>query len=299
MNKENKSKICFVSDHLFGGGSERVLTLLANEFQKNGYCVTIIAFHSEERYPISDAIKIISLQKPDNILYSILELRKLFRQLRPSVIISFEYATNIFVSLANVYLKSKLIVSERNDPNRVGNVIPKKQLRNFAYRYLTDRIVFQTQDAKDFFSEGIGKKAIVILNPLKPNLPVPYEGKRRNVVINFCRLHKQKNLPLLIDSFLEFQKDYSSYQLHIYGDGKEYEYLKDYIKQQNCDKIVMLKPNEANVHNAVRDCAMFVSTSDYEGLSNSMLEAMAIGLPVVCTDCPCGGARMVDRKSVV
>ena len=38
---------------------------------------------------------------------------------------------------------------------------------------------------------------------------------------------------------------------------------------------------------------MFVSSSDFEGMSNSMLEAMAIGLPCVCTDCPAGGARAV------
>jgi glycosyltransferase involved in cell wall biosynthesis len=50
-------------------------------------------------------------------------------------------------------------------------------------------------------------------------------------------------------------------------------------------------PPRADVLDVVKDCAMFVSSSDYEGLSNSMLEAMAIGLPCVCTDCLGGGAR--------
>ena len=40
---------------------------------------------------------------------------------------------------------------------------------------------------------------------------------------------------------------------------------------------------------------MFVSSSDFEGMSNSMLEAMALGLPCVCTDCPAGGARAVIK----
>ena len=48
-----------------------------------------------------------------------------------------------------------------------------------------------------------------------------------------------------------------------------------------------------NIHSKITDSAMFVSSSDYEGISNSMLEAMGIGLPTVCTDCPCGGAKMM------
>ena len=46
-----------------------------------------------------------------------------------------------------------------------------------------------------------------------------------------------------------------------------------------------------NVHEAVIKDAMYVNSSDYEGISNAMLEAMAIGMPVVCTDCPIGGAK--------
>lgn len=62
------------------------------------------------------------------------------------------------------------------------------------------------------------------------------------------------------------------------------------------DDAVTLLPNCADVHERVIKSSMFVSSSDYEGLSNSMLEAMAIGLPTICTDCPCGGARMIIKN---
>ena len=55
---------------------------------------------------------------------------------------------------------------------------------------------------------------------------------------------------------------------------------------------------DLNVHEKIKDAAMFVSSSDREGISNSMLEAMAIGLPCVCTDCAGGGARMMIEDHV-
>ena len=67
------------------------------------------------------------------------------------------------------------------------------------------------------------------------------------------------------------------------------------IQEKNLDNTVFLHTAKPDIHTIVRDAAMFVSSSNYEGLSNSMLEAMAIGLPTICTDCPCGGAGMVIR----
>lgn len=51
-----------------------------------------------------------------------------------------------------------------------------------------------------------------------------------------------------------------------------------------------------DVHEKIADATMFVMSSDYEGLSNALLEAMAMGLPCISTDSPPGGARMVIRN---
>ena len=98
---------------------------------------------------------------------------------------------------------------------------------------------------------------------------------------------------MLINAFKSFQKNRSDYILEIYGDGPEKTKLEQYIFDNNLIDCVVLYPATKDVHSKVINAKMFVSTSDYEGLSNSMLEAMAIGLPVICTDCPCGGAKMI------
>ena len=79
----------------------------------------------------------------------------------------------------------------------------------------------------------------------------------------------------------------------IYGDGEEKDFIFNYIKEKGMEDKITLYPASLDVHIKVIDAALYINSSDYEGLSNSMLEAMAIGLPVICTDCPCGGARMI------
>ena len=62
-----------------------------------------------------------------------------------------------------------------------------------------------------------------------------------------------------------------------------------------CKNKIHILPAQKDIHSIIKDYAMFVSSSDFEGMSNSMLEAMAIGLPTICTDCPAGGARAVIK----
>jgi glycosyltransferase involved in cell wall biosynthesis len=101
----------------------------------------------------------------------------------------------------------------------------------------------------------------------------------------------------MINAFMKFHKSHPDYTLEIYGNTveKAEEILKqNYLKMIssiNAEEFIKILPPRADVHSVINDCAMFVSSSDYEGLSNSMLEAMAIGLPCVCTDCLGGGAR--------
>ncbi len=217
-------------------------------------------------------------------------------QHQDSLYITFGIASFERVFCAAIGLECKILYAERNAPELEFPLDKAEKKRLFKMLSNSRGVVLQTKDELAFYN-GRLKKAVVINNPVKANLPEPFNGERRKAVVNFCRIAEQKNLPLMINAFLEFHRLHPDYILEIYGNTveKNEEKLKEeYVKMissLNADDFIKILLPRADVHSVIRDCAMFVSSSDFEGLSNSMLEAMAIGLPCVCTDCLGGGAR--------
>ena len=117
----------------------------------------------------------------------------------------------------------------------------------------------------------------------------PFEGERKKVIVNVGRLSKQKNHTLLINAFKDIVEKYPEYKLVIWGEGKEREALTEYIKNKGLSEQVSFPGNTSNVIAEIYDNALFVLSSDFEGMPNALLEAMALGLPCISTKCPCGG----------
>lgn len=199
--------------------------------------------------------------------------------------------SNIAMLMANKRTGVKTVFCERNNPVRPD--MPKNimKIRDRIYKKCSEA-VFQTYEEMEYYTKIKGKK-VVIPNAIKDGLPGRFEGERRHEIVNFCRLSKQKNIPLLIDAFENLLKDYPQYTLRVYGKGDEKDNLVKYIQSKKLEHKVFLEDFATDIHERIRDATMFVSTSDFEGLSNTMIEAMAIGLPCVCTDCDGGGARMM------
>lgn len=292
------NKIVFFMNNLSGGGAERVMSIISNRLANNYDIIVYSLKHTENIYGINSKVKIKYLYnygELDKKIKRIRKIRKVIKSEKPDIIISFEYFVNISVIISNFFLRNTLIISERNDPHSEGNNV--KNIRNFLYRFC-NLLVCQTPDSKSYFPKYIQKKTIIIPNPVKKDLPERYIGKRNKEIVNFCRFSKQKNLPLLIDAFEKVRKKYKDYKLVLYGDGILKKQIENYIKEKKLTDSIVLKPFDKEVHNKILKSAMFVSSSDYEGISNSMLEAMAIGLPTICTDCPCGGARMIINNGI-
>ena len=223
-------------------------------------------------------------------------LRKYMQDNPDMTVIVFLQPSIPMVLLAAQGLPNKVIISERADPNRL---MKKRYGKPFIEKYYTraEAAVFQTEDAKSVYPEAVSKKGTVIFNPLKDNLPQSFHGERNKNITTFCRISNQKNLPLLVEAFSQVHSKHPEYTLRIIGDApnEEGRELLRAIDQQldklNLKESVKLEPFMKNVHEAIIKDAMYVNSSDYEGISNAMLEAMAIGMPVVCTDCPIGGAK--------
>lgn len=209
-----------------------------------------------------------------------------------SVVISFMTIPNIITAELKRKHRYTLILGEFTSPQLEFAVdAPENRLKR-KYFPAADGFVFQTYEQKEFYTYLPTVKKKVIPNPIEQIGIVPFHGTRRKEIVNYCKHVKAKNLPLLIEAFAKLVQEYPDYKLVIYGDGPERDSTEKCIAEFGVEAGVLLKPYANNVLELVRESAMFVSSSDREGISNSMIEAMAIGLPTISTDCPAGGAKM-------
>ncbi|MCM1113995.1 MAG: glycosyltransferase [Clostridium sp.] len=290
--------VFFITNALSGGGAERVMSNLANYLISKDYCIKFILLNGDEVvYPLDKAAEIIV--RPDvkekDTLAQIKFLHKYMKKNKEALFVSFFTHQNLYTILASIGTGAKVLVSERNDP---GNSFTHKvqkigdPARRILYKNKNcKKIVFQTQGAADYFDKSINAKGLVIPNPLKDDLPLPYTGVRKKTAVAVGRFNPQKNYKLMLDAFARFSKQYPDYKLEIYGDGALRPTMEKYIEHLGLTDKIELCGFCKNVHERIIDAGMYVMSSDFEGLSNAMLEALAIGLPVISTDHPPGGAR--------
>jgi len=291
-------KIVFVLPDMPGGGSERVVAMLANEYVKRNYEVAILLFAGNQTvYPLDERVEVVitgeaSGGNPIIRIKRLIEMRRFYKANEGCYIFSFCVMGTVFSVISAAGLQHRMLVSERNDPTRINH----KKLRDWAYRK-AEKLVFQTEDMKMCFPEDIRKKSVVIPNPVSEGMPQPFAGKRKKRIASVARLQPQKNHKLLIDAFAEFQKEFPEYELHLFGIGELEDALRKQAKELKIENKVVFRGFCNQITDEIIDYAMFVLSSDYEGISNSMIEALAIGVPVISTDCPVGGSRMyIDNE---
>lgn len=291
-------RIVFIVPSLKSGGAERVIVTLSNWLSREFHVEIWMMIDSQVEYALSDKVYLnqsyTSIKKGGII--RLFWLIKHLKTEKKTIVISFMTKLNLYAIIAAKLTGVKVIVSERNDPSKT--IAAKyNYIRDLLYQF-ADKVVFQTEGAKDFFSNKVRENGVIILNPLRNRIPDLYEGKREKKIVTVSRLHPQKNLNLLIEAFGEFTKEYPDYSLVIYGEGPLESELKGKAKECKLqDKIIFAGVNE-NVLDLIQNAMMFIITSNFEGLSNALIEAMAIGLPCISTDSPPGGARMIIKDKI-
>ena len=162
-----------------------------------------------------------------------------------------------------------------------------------------DGFVFQTPDAQRWFSEKMQNKSVIIPNPVDERfLREPYGGEREKRIVTVGRLVSQKNQKLLLKAFREFHEQYDDYVLEIYGDGPLKKELEEYAKKNGIEDNVKFMGEVQDIKSAIYKAKMFVLTSDYEGMPNALMEAMAMGLPCISTNCRIGGPAYLIKDGI-
>ncbi len=294
-------RIIFVTISMAGGGTERVISILANKYCELGIPVTILMLAGNQvAYELDNRIQLINVSGATGgslvgRVKRVSKLRAFFKENKDAKIIAMGTVAAMFTLLSKMGLHNKIVVSERNDPNRLNHRpirFSEKALRNILYRGAT-RIVLQTEDVKAFFPQYLIRKSIVIPNPISESIPeVSVNDYREKTVITAGRLTEQKNHKLLIDAFKEFESSHPGYRLRIFGEGELKEQLQKHIISSSLQEKAYLEGFTSDLYGELQKGGMYVSSSDWEGISNSLVEAMAMGIPTVATDCPMGGSRM-------
>lgn len=287
----------FIVDQLGNGGSERVVSILANKMQELNYQVSILMLHGTAvDYDINKEIKLISRENSGQKIFKHFEVIDFIieevKKINPDTIISFDAFNNIYSIIANFVLKKHLIISERNDPYQYPGNKLIRMVRDVLYRF-ADGLVFQTYDAKRYFNKKIQEKGTIILNPINIDLPNWQKDNTEKFIISVNRLSEQKNIPMLIDAFEKIKDEFIDINLKIYGKGPLQEYIANYITKKDLSDRVHLMGYSNDIYFEMSKAQLFVISSNYEGISNSMLEALAIGVPVISTNSPIGGAKMM------
>jgi glycosyltransferase involved in cell wall biosynthesis len=163
-----------------------------------------------------------------------------------------------------------------------------------------DGVVFQTLEAKAWYSNSVGDASTVVIpNAVNEDFIRPrYQGERRKEIVAAGRLTDQKNFAMLLNAFSLITKKYPDYELIIYGEGPNRQTLSEQARELGISNKVYFPGYSLELGKKIEAASMFVLSSDYEGMPNVLMEAMALGLPCVSTDCPCGGPRLLIQDGI-
>lgn len=287
------------------GGAERVVCNLSNYLSKNNE-VTIITLNSlKSSYPLEKRVKHIALEKENfnesfiiRNIKRVMNFKKFIKNNNQDVYITFLPITNFIILLFRKFIKCPIIPSVRVDPNVEYSSVLFKILMKWLYPK-ADGFIFQTKEAKEYFNGIIKVDSEIIPNPINEDfIKRSFEGIRKKEIVTVGRLVPQKNHRLLIEAFSKIDIKFSDYKLIIYGDGVLRSELQEYIDSLGLTDKVLLKGNSLNIKDDIYESELFVLTSNYEGMPNSLMEAMALGIPVISTDCNGGGARFLINNNI-
>ena len=288
--------VALVISDLHGGGTQRVLSTLANTWSKKGLRLCVITFSEPitDKYVLHPNITRVSLSllgrsetKFLGLLVNLRRIRTLRRALRRAdapIILSFLAATNVLTILASVGLDSRIVVSERNDPDRQPLDSPWSTLRRRLYRY-ADAITANSHGALESLRSFVPRRKLFFVpNPVALPAVSTREGSGHCTILSVGQLSHQKAQDVLLEAFALVVARKSDWNLVIVGDGpRRQELLQQALSLGILDRVEWIGWT-TDIGSYYKKARIFVLPSRYEGMPNVLLEAMSFGLPAIVTD---------------
>jgi glycosyltransferase involved in cell wall biosynthesis len=300
--------IAFHLNCLCQGGAERVVSNLANRFAQEGIKVYVATeWYDENEFELDERVTRVhvGLRSEDEkksrvtkFLLRVKYLKEFVKEYQPDVLVAFAHRANYRALMAAGNSNIPVVISVRINPIGYYDAFSDKVQIKWLFPKAAG-CVFQTQEQRDFFKPYLQDNSTIIMNPINPKyFKVNRSDSPDKTVVHHARLVDFKNQPMLVRAFLKVHKKHPDYDLKIYGpdsmDGTK-EILEKIISDNNADGFIHLMGPCDTLEIEIPKGEVYAYSSDYEGMPNSLLEAMAMGMPVVSTDCPCGGPKAVIR----
>ena len=298
-NASRPMRLTLVIHSLDAGGSERVLSILANTWADTGHDVALITLGSFPDFYTLDprvtrqrlGLNAASRGLPSGAIRNIWRfsvLRKALRDSGPDVIVSFCDTTNVLTLIASEGLGTPVVVSERTDFQR--HRIPRAWalLRWLVYRRAAALVVPSPSLCEPARRMFLVTRVSAIPNPVLPPRDASREGDGKGAgrrVVAVGRLSPEKQFHLLLHAFARVAADLPDWSLTILGEGRARTELEDLAAELGIEGRVSMPGVVRDTGHTLRRPDLFVLTSRYEGFPNALLEAMAHGLSVVAFDC--------------
>jgi len=298
-------KILLVISSLQKGGAERVMSILANYWADLGVDVTLMTLDESklvDAYPLHDRINRESLSlSPDFnarfmfflTIRRILGIRKLIMELRPDAVLAFMDTVNVLTILSSMGTGVRCVVSERTNPIKRRLSVFWSFARWCSYRKASV-VVAQTKKVGDWLAKKTNSRIQVIPNPVRP-MEAPVSFNKEFEFIAVGRLNREKGFDLLIRAFSQVIVHFPKWKLAIIGNGPDRKELEDLADSLKLDSNICFAGQVDNVDDWLGKAKIAVQPSHYEGFPNALLEAMALGMPVIASD---AAGEMLIRNEV-
>lgn len=302
-------KVLLYIHSLENGGAERVVANLANFWVSIGWQVTFVTVAPcvTDFYVLDPAIRRISHDLADRRRGAaagalrnakrVLALRRTLQGVRPDVALSAMHTANVVLALAARGLPDLLALgSEHNFPPLSPMGLVRETLRRVAYGRLQAVVALTHECAGWLDAHTLAPRVPTIPNPVcwplsdqKPRRsPASCCRPGRQILLGVGRLSMEKNFPALIEVFSRLAVRHPGWDLIILGDGPTRSALDAQVHAAGLEQRIFLPGRVGNMREWYARADLYAMTSLFEGFPNTLLEAMACGLPVVSVDCDTG-----------